>query len=248
MNGDTRLSFERYLGQISSETERLARVTADVLDAGVPSCPEWSVRELLDHVWHVFTFWNGQVVAGDEKSPRDPGERTMPTTDEPGDWVEDAAARLVAVLADAGPAAPCWNWSGEDTDVAWVARRMALEIAVHRYDGELGARSTTGIEPDLAADGIDERLAVHLRTDVPEEPEATLGGSLCLACSDQPHAWVVEVGKGQLKVREGSGPATACLRGSASDLFLFSWNRIGLDALELTGDRAVAGNWATLPV
>jgi uncharacterized protein (TIGR03083 family) len=172
----------------------------------------------------------------------------MPTADEPGDWVEDAATRLVGALADAGPDAPCWNWSGEQPDVAWVARRMALETVVHRYDGELGAGVPTAVDPDLAVDGIDERLAVHLRTDVPEEPEATLGGSLCLACSDRDDAWVVEVGRGQLKIRHGSGPASACLRGLASDLFLFTWNRIGLEELELTGERSVAENWATLPV
>jgi uncharacterized protein (TIGR03083 family) len=248
MNSDSRLSFERYLGYISSEAERLAGVTVDALDSRIPSCPEWHGRELLDHVWHVFTFWNRQVVTGDVTSPDDLGERSMPTADAPGDWVEDAAARLVGALADAGPDAPCWNWSGEDLEVAWVARRMALETAVHRYDGELAAGVPTAVDAELAVDGIDERLDVHLRSDVPKEPAATLGGSLCLACSDRDRAWVVEVGGGHLKIREGSGPASACLRAGASDLFLFTWNRIAVDELELTGDRAVATAWATLPV
>jgi len=248
MSRDSRLSFEQYLGYISSEAERLAIVTAEALDSSVPSCPSWNGRQLLEHVWHVLTFWNRQVVAGDVSSPREGDQPAMPTADLPGDWVEDAGVRLVGALAEAGLDAPCWNWSGEGFNAGWVARRMALELAVHRYDGELAAGLPTAVDADLAVDGIDERLDVHLRTDVPEEPEATLGGSLCLACADREHAWVVEVGKGRIKIRWASGPASACLRGTASDLFLFTWNRIGVEKLELTGDRAVAERWATLPV
>jgi uncharacterized protein (TIGR03083 family) len=239
--------FERHLEAISVESVRLAAVTAEALDRKVPSCPEWTGRDLIDHLWHVHTFWHAQVRAGDETARRDPGERAIPEGEQVGDWLEEAGAGLVDDLADAGPDAPCWNWSGHDLNVRWVARRMALETAVHRFDGELTGSDPTPIETDLAVDGIDEFLRVHLQTDVPETPEATLGGTLCLACSDSDDAWIVEIGGGQLRVREGSGPATACLRGTASDLYLFTWNRIGVDDLELTGDRSVAAAWATLP-
>jgi uncharacterized protein (TIGR03083 family) len=241
-------SFDRYLEAISSEAVRLAAVTADSLDLKVPSCPEWTGRDLIDHVWHVHTFWQAQVRVADESVRKDPGERSIPASEPPGDWLEDAAAGLVDELSDAGPESPCWNWSGRDLNVRWVARRMALETAVHRVDGELTGGDPTPIETDLAVDGIDELLRVHLQIDVPETPEATLGGTLCLACSDSDDAWIVDVGGGQLRVREGSGPASACLRGTASDLYLFTWNRTAVDALELTGKRSVASAWATLPV
>jgi uncharacterized protein (TIGR03083 family) len=244
----TEIPFEHYLGAISAEAVRLAAVTADSLVRKVPSCPEWNGRDLVDHVWHVHTFWLTQVRAANESGRTDPGERAIPTGEQPGDWLEEAAATLVDILSDAGPESPCWNWSGHDLTARWTARRMALETAVHRYDGELAADDPTPIETDLAVDGIDEFLRVHLASDVPEMPQATLGGSLCLACSDSERAWIVEVGGGQLRVREGSGPASACLRGTASDIYLFTWNRIGVDDLELTGNRSVAAAWTTLPV
>ena len=112
---------------------------------------------------------------------------------------------------------------------------MALESAVHRYDAELAVGSPAPIDRDLAVDGIDEWLGVHLATDVPETPDASLGGVLCLACADDPAAWTVEVAGGRLRWREGRGPADAVLVGSASDLYLFSWNRTPLEALDLTG-------------
>lgn len=243
----TAVPFEEHLEAISAESTRLAVVTADSLDRKIPSCPEWTGRDLIDHVWHVHTFWLAQVRLADLSARREPGERSIPAGESPGDWLEDAAATLVDALSEAGPDSPCWNWSGEDLTARWVGRRMALETAVHRFDGELAGDDPTPIEPDLAVDGIDEFLHVHLQGDVAEAPEATLGGTLCLACSDSASAWIVEVSGGQLKVREGSGPASACLRGTASDLYLFTWNRVSVDDLELTGNRSVATAWATLP-
>lgn len=125
---------------------------------------------------------------------------------------------------------------------------MALETAVHCYDGEVTAGDPKPVATALAIDGLDERINVHLATDVPEEPGAALGGSLCLACSDADCAFVVEVGHGRLHVHEGAGPASAFVRGPASDIFLFSWNRVPLECLDVTGDRDVAAAWASLPV
>jgi hypothetical protein len=129
-----------------------------------------------------------------------------------------------------------------------VARRMALESAIHRIDAEQAHHVATPIETELAVDGIDERIAVHLAVDVPDVPSASLGGSLCLVCDDANHAWVVEVGAGKLTWRHGRGPADAVLVGEASNVFQFTWNRLPLDALTLTGRREVAGAWAGLPV
>lgn len=243
----TSLAFEAYLDAVATEAGRLAAVTAGVLAQAVPSCPEWCARDLVEHVWHVYTFWHAQVLAADVSASRELGDRTLPAGGEPGECLEEAADELVRVIGAAGPQAPCWNWSGQDFTTAWLARRMALESAVHRYDGELTAHDPTPIDARLAADGIDEFLTVHLPSDLSEVPTATLGGSLCLACSDTENAWTVDASRGHLRVRHDRGPASAYLRGATSDLFLFVWNRVGVDDLELTGDRAVAAAWALLP-
>ena len=101
---------------------------------------------------------------------------------------------------------------------------------------------------ELAVDGIDEWISVHLATDVPEAPDATLGGVLCLACADDAAAWTVEISGGKLRWREGRGPAEAVLVGAASDLYLYCWNRRPLEVLELTGSRDVALAWTSLPI
>ena len=244
-----RLGFDEHLAAIETEASRLGAVAAGALDHRVPTCPEWSGRDLVEHVASTFTFWTHQLAAADPSERHDPppydGGSTAP---DPVEWLDASSSILLESLAQLGPDQPSWNWSGANFTSGWVARRMALEVAVHRYDGERAAGEASPVATELAVDGIDERLEVHLRADVPEFPSASLGGPLCLACSDADAAWVVEVGSGKLRVRCGTGPARAVLKGPASALFLFSWNRLGPDSLELTGDASVGRAWATLPV
>lgn len=239
------LPFASYVDAIGEEVDRLGQAGARGLEVAVPTCPGWFVADLLGHVAAVCRHWSVQLEAGDA------GERTPVGDAGSGDGVlaglEREATRLLGALARSGPDAPCWNWSGTDLVATWVARRLALETAVHRVDGELAFARPTPVEAELAVDGIDERLDVHLRVDLPEAPEATLGGSACLVCTDVDAAWVVEAGGGRLRWRHGRGPADAVLVGSASDLLLFTWNRVEVDALALTGRRDVALAWRTLP-
>lgn len=240
------LTFEARLAALEEEAARLGSVVASELEAPVPSCPGWKGRQLAEHVAGVLTFWAHQLAAADPSRRHQPPEYE-PSPD-PVAWLDAASGVLVEALAELGPPSPCWNWSGDDLRSGWVARRTALEVAVHRYDGELSAADPTPLPPGLAVDGIDERLEVFLRQDIKEAPDACLGGPLCLSCDDVTASWVVEAAHGRLRVREGAGPAAAVLRGSASQLFLFTWNRVSPEALELTGERAVAEAWGKLPV
>lgn len=241
-------SFEERVSAIEEASARLGGLMADALTAPVPSCPEWSGRDLVEHVAAVFTFFAHQLASGDPTERHEPPPFDASEGGDVVEWLDAATGVLTEALGELGPDEPCWNWSGNDLDSGWVARRMALEVAVHRYDAELAVGETNFIATALAADGIDERVEVHLRADVPEHPKASLGGPICLCCTDADAAWVVEVANGRVRSRQGAGPAAAVVRGSASELFLFTWNRIGVDELELTGDRAVAEAWASLPV
>lgn len=242
------VGFEEHRVAIERESARLGTVLDAGLDLRVASCPQWVVRDLADHVVSVLGFWRTQLAAADPTSRTAVGGPAGIGEGDPAERLHEESEGLVGLLADVGPDSPCWNWAETDLRSSWVARRMALELAVHRYDGELAAGEPTPVEVALAADGLDERIKVHLALDVTDAPEATLGGSLCLDATDCDVAFVVEVGGGRLHVREGTGPASAYCSGTASDLFLFSWNRVAPDRLALTGDEAVVGAWRRLPV
>ena len=77
--------------------------------------------------------------------------------------IEEFERRSVA-LADALDGLPTdfpiWNWFGIDPPIpGFYHRRMAQEVAVHRWDAQAAAGATTPIDAALAADGIDEVLA-----------------------------------------------------------------------------------------
>ena len=243
-----RLDYESHRAAFERECDLILNASGDALELPVPTCPEWQVSDLVGHLADVFTFWSTQLEVASPQAPTEPASRGVPPGADIMDWLDGACAKLQSTLAVRDPEDPCWNWSGEDLTADWVCRRMALESAVHRYDVELSVGSPTPIDQDLAVDGIDEWIRVHLAANVPEAPDVSLGGVLCLACADATAAWTVEVAAGRLRWREGRGPADAVVVGPASDLYLFCWNRRPLEVLELTGNRDVAAAWSSLTV
>jgi len=241
-----RLDYESHRAALERECDVIIASSGEDLQVPVPTCPEWQLSDLVAHLADVFTFWSTQLEVASPEAPCEPATRGAPPGVAVVDWLEAASGKLLSTLSVRDPEDPCWNWSGEQLTAEWVCRRMALESAVHRFDVELSVGSPGPIDRDLAVDGIDEWIGVHLATDVPEAPGASLGGVLCLACADAAAAWTVEVSAGRLRWREGRGPADAVLVGPASDLYLYCWNRRPLDALELTGNRQVAAAWSSL--
>ena len=116
---------------------------------------------------------------------------------------------------------------------------MAHETSVHRWDAELAAGEARPIDPELASDGVDEFLNVMLLQ--PRFSSAPIEGSVHLHATDTPGEWLVrEQEDGTLVVTAEHAKGDAALRGAASDLLLALWGRVGSDALEVIGDRAVA--------
>jgi uncharacterized protein (TIGR03083 family) len=157
------------------------------------------------------------------------------------DWFVEGHAGLVEALEAAPPDLVCWTFLPAPSPRAMWARRQAHETAIHRIDAELAAGAAEhGFAPPFAADGVDElltgfvpRRSTKLRADTP----TTFG----VRCSDDPAAWVLDIGpEGVTGVNGGAGGDAACtLSGRAADLYRALWNRGGGDALAVEGDRAV---------
>jgi hypothetical protein len=115
------------------------------------------------------------------------------------------------------------------------------EAAVHRWDIEAAAGVPSGpsaIDGVAAADSIDELLAVTLPWGV--RADKPLSGSVHLHCtdvSDGTGEWLVAA-DGRVTAEHAKGDAA--LRGTASDLLLAIFKRIGTETLDIVGDEAVA--------
>ena len=229
-----------YLQTLRSDAAALAAAARTAgLSAPVPSCPEWDVEKLVRHTGRVFTSCAAVVRA---RGPVDFEKLTgMPKGDGVVEAFEERAAELADALAGLPEDFPIWNWFGIEPPVpGFYHRRMAQEIAIHRWDGQAAAGTTEPIDTALAADGIDEFLTLFLDN---ADEGADLGGSLHLHATDADSEWVVRSDGGRLVATPEHAKADAAVRGTASDLGLFLTNRVPASALDVVGDTSVAEAW-----
>ncbi|HEU4751059.1 MAG TPA: SCP2 sterol-binding domain-containing protein, partial [Acidimicrobiia bacterium] len=108
----------------------------------------------------------------------------------------------------------------------------------HRWDAETAAGRVFDVEPDLAADSVDEFLE-HSTPSLNDDIQP-LAGSLHLHATDIEGEWLIgEDEEGQLKVERGHNKGDAALRATASNLLLMLYRRIGTERGEIMGDAGV---------
>jgi uncharacterized protein (TIGR03083 family) len=223
-----------YLEEVRLAGQRVADLAEGHLDRGVPSCPTWTVADLVDHVADVIDFW-GAIGSGRAASPDVYVRPSRPGPDELVGWYRGLLDAAVAELSAVDPAAPRWNWTGDQQNAGWIMRRMANETAVHAWDGEAAVGAAEPLRQPIAFDGVDEFFEVFapLWADELDGPISTIH----LHATDGPGEWFATVGGGALQVERRHAKGDVAVRATASDLVLMLWNRIDPGGLELHGDR-----------
>lgn len=257
----SRLTHDRYCDEIALQVDQLRSVVASGADlaATVPTCPDWTLEQLVRHTGRALR-WADELVRT-RAQENIPEEKVPDFTgpDAEGDaaaldaWLAMAGERVVGALREAGPDAPVWAWSGEATAGFW-ARRMTHEVTVHRADAVLAAGLTYEVAPEVAADAIDEWLQIVQfiqRTGVKEEADELRGDgrSIHLHATDAPDGldaeWLIELAEDGVRWRRGHTKATVALRGPLTDVLLAFYRRLPLDApgLEILGERELLEFW-----
>src|SRR5664280_3279397 len=245
------LAFAEYGEQIGRASTALrANAGTTPLDTPVPTCPDWTVRDLVVHQGTVY-HWASDVLDGV------PGARARPAADAAGaqgrasadllGWFDDALVRVLNTLATT-PA----DFDGfffltgaPNKRLAW-ARRQAHETAIHAVDamaaklGGVPSATQTWLDREFAADGIDELLTgfaprsrQRLRSDAPLR--------VGVECTDIDASWTLAIGPDPVVTTPGrtGQRVDATVRGTAVGLYLALWNRgtdatcEGADALDL---------------
>ena len=228
-----------YVEHLRNDAAALAEAARSAgLSSTVPPCPEWDVEKLVRHIGRVHTSC-AAVVRERGKVDFD-ALPAMPKGDEAVPAFEERAAALVDALEALPEDYPIWNWFGIEPPIpGFYHRRMAQETAVHRWDAQAAAGTAAPIDAALAADGIDELLVGFLNF----AGDADLGGSMHLHATDAEAEWVVRRDDGKLVATPEHAKADVALRGTASDLLLFLWNRIPAASLDVVGNADVARAW-----
>ncbi len=205
----------------------------------VPSCPGWSVSDLLWHLTEVHHFW--RTVVADKLTTWESYEQPARPADEAiADMYRHGRIELLRTLGGVDPTMPCWTWSSDKT-AGFVIRRMTQETAVHLWDAADAAGMTNPIEPVLASDGIDEFLA-HFLSNAAEGAEP-VSGSVHLHCGDVAGEWTVREGEDGFVVAREHSKGDCAIRGAASDILLALWRRQPLSTCDVVGDADVAGRF-----
>jgi uncharacterized protein (TIGR03083 family) len=241
------MDLNGYLAVLASEANILAAAADEAgLDAAVPTCPGWTVADLLLHIGEVHR-WATAVVASEATRLGDvPTDflGALPIAADTVDWFRSGAARLRETFAAADPSveyAAFLNDPATPRLLFW-ARRQSLETSMHRVDAESATGRCTGFAPDIAIDGIDEFLTGFLpRSRTPLHVDSPR--SLQVAPDYTDRRWTVSIGPDmpvtERRAAVADTGADCTITGSASDIYLALWNRGSLDALGVSGDRAL---------
>jgi uncharacterized protein (TIGR03083 family) len=233
------METQQYLDQLAQNSERLADASAAAgTGADVPTCPGWTVTDLLDHCVRGDN-WARRIT---EQGKAGSTERVLPSDTDPslrGDALVQAfregAHALVAELSSVGPDTPVWTFSSTNRTAAFWQRRRSQETSIHRYDAELAAGTPSPLDAALAVDGIDEFLTVFLPR-LADNFGAVGDATVHLHCTDMEGEWLVTTRGSEVTVTQEHAKGDVAARGSASDLLLFLWGRQTADALQVFGD------------
>lgn len=230
---------------------RLALASAHSLDVQVPTCPEWTLFDLAQHLGDGRRSWAATIAAGPVATAKSKTDGAPPAPrDREGllTWSAESTQALLDALRAAGPDRGCWtSWADSQSPQTCgaVARHQLQEIAVHTYDAQLAVGDPQPLPTEVALDGVEEFLFTCNATTVawPHPPAAidyrsTEGRSWRLSLSSKGARVARLAGPAQAKP---AAVAYATIAATANELVLAMYGRIPADALELGGDQEVIG-------
>lgn len=227
----------------------MAEVVSEVSDisADVPSCPGWTVENLVTHTGLIHRWATSIVVTeADSRPPLPEAESPWSSADGLAAWLSAGAAPLLSALHAAGPVTPVWTW-GPGRTSGWWARRILHETTVHRADAQLSAGDDPVIDPVVAADGIDEFLfnLPSARRPYRHLAELPTEASLHLHATDADGEWVIRFTDSGIAWERGHEKATAAVRGPVTSLLLFTYGRIPAadPRLAVFGEESLPALW-----
>ncbi|MEV6299005.1 maleylpyruvate isomerase N-terminal domain-containing protein [Actinoplanes sp. NPDC051861] len=148
------LNAELARRAIVEHTRRLAESAAAAgPDAAVPTSPEWTVTELVEHVGQT-QHWVAEIV---ERRITDPMKLPTEMAVLPGDpgqwrgWLSEAAERVAGAFSDDALDAPVFNAAGDGRTGArfWLAS-VLNETVVHGFDAANAAVAASAANAAVA--------------------------------------------------------------------------------------------------
>ncbi|MGW1955553.1 maleylpyruvate isomerase family mycothiol-dependent enzyme [Streptomyces sp. NPDC001920] len=256
----TSLPHDRYCDEIAHQVALLRAVVTSGADLSttVPTCPDWSLEQLVRHTggalrWaELMVRTRAEEEIDEERVPGAGGPEGEGDAAALDDWLAESGEMIVGTLREAGPDAGVWGWAGAH-DAGFWARRMTHELTVHRADATLAAGLPYEVAPEVAADAVDEWLQIveWAQRTIPDDPARELhrpGSSIHLHATDAGAVhgeWFIDLSGEVVAWRRGHEKATVALRGPLTAVLLAFYRRLPLDSpeVEVLGERELLEFW-----
>lgn len=233
---------------LADESERFLDAVAQADPrAQVPSCPEWTVEDLLWHLTEVHAYW-AQILRSGAQTDEDAEAAEAAKPPRPDDRAALGAlfrqetAALLGQLAAKRDEDPAWFWLDTAMTVGSTRRMQAHEATMHRVDAELAAGiASAPIDPHLASDGVTHGVQVMWGWwgTQPGFELRPVGGPVDLVATDLHRSWRLQPGRwvgvgrsgkvydepGVVLTEPTTVEAAATLSGTAEELMRWLWGR-----------------------
>ncbi|MFF0304776.1 maleylpyruvate isomerase family mycothiol-dependent enzyme [Streptomyces sp. NPDC004562] len=226
---------------------RAAIASAPSLDVRVPTCPEWTLFDLVQHLGGGDRFWASIVEAGPADAPPAEAVALRAAVAAPREreallaWLAESTRLLLSALQEAGPDHGCWTWwraSRSPQTAGGVARHRVQETAVHTYDVQVTLGTPRPLPDEVTLDGVDEFLSTCIATPAawPHKPatidfHATGGPSWRLTLDAD--------GARATRLSADVETPDLSVTGTAGELILCFYDRIPAASLRLDGDAGL---------
>jgi uncharacterized protein (TIGR03083 family) len=219
----------------------------------VPTCPGWSLGQLIRHVGRG-DRWAAQIVRDRSDEFLDPrsveGGKPPPDPDDAVSWLQGGAQRLVDAVELSGVETSVWTFLGPRPANWWIRRRLH-EVAVHRADAAIALGTDFALEADIAADAISEwleRVAIQAGRDgaaLPLEDDDTVHLHATDPGLGEAGEWTIRIADGGVTWSHEHGKGTVALRGGATELLLALVRRVSVadTGIVTFGEDAVWQRW-----
>jgi len=238
------MDVRTHIQAVDDEGRRLADSIVD-FDAAVPTCPDWTVRDLLRHMGEVHTWARTHIAdLRQERNDDISTFRTWPADDDAAliDWYSEGHIALVESLEKADPDAEFYSFLPGWRGTRFWARRQAHETAIHRVDAESVTGPITPATTEFAVDGIEEMLHGFFARR-PSRLASDPALSFVLRADDAGRSWSVTIGADGIMATDGETQGWTSIGGPAFEIYLLLWNRRELEGLEVQGDPAGLVRW-----
>ncbi|MFJ8435481.1 maleylpyruvate isomerase family mycothiol-dependent enzyme [Kitasatospora sp. NPDC094019] len=250
------LEFPELLRLIDERSIAFRAVVAAApgLDAPVPTCPGWTLFDLVKHLGGGDRFWAAIVGAGPADGPPAEAVAARAALEPPQErealvaWLAASTEVLLTTLREAGPDAACWAWWSDlqtPRTAGGVARHRVQETTVHTYDAQLAGGTAQPLPVDVALDGVEEFLFSVCATSSPwpHKPtafdfHATEGRSWRLTV-DGDGARTTRIASPTAAAGEDLDAAGAAVHGTAGELVVYLYDRIPAASLRVDGDAGL---------